>query len=69
MVDLLDPRAVRKAVAGTRPDAVIHQATALAGLSDFKHFDRSFAQTNRLRTEGTDILVGAAQAAGAKPDC
>ena len=52
VLDLLDSRAVRKAVADTRPDAIIHQATALAGLSDVKHFDRSFAQTNQLRTEG-----------------
>jgi len=48
VVDLLDSRAVRKAVAGTRPDAVIHQATALAGLSEVKHFDRRFARTSQL---------------------
>ena len=29
-VDLLDVRAVRKAVLETRPDAIVHQATALA---------------------------------------
>src|SRR4051812_49786625 len=50
-LDLLDSGAVRKAVLETEPDAIIHQATALADLRDFKHFDRSFAQTNRLRTE------------------
>ena len=64
VLDLLDSRAVRKAIADTTPDAIIHQATALAGLSDFKHFDRSFAQTNRLRTEGTDALLAAAREAG-----
>jgi 2-alkyl-3-oxoalkanoate reductase len=63
VLDLLDPRAVRTAVFDTKPDAIIHQATALAGLSDFKHFDRSFAQTNRLRTDGTDALLAAAQQA------
>ena len=63
-LDLLDPRAVRDAVAAVRPDAIVHQATALAGLSDFKHFDRSFAQTNRLRTEGTDALLAAAREVG-----
>jgi len=63
VLDLLDPRAVRKAVVNTKSDAIVHQATALAGLSDFKHFDRSFAQTNRLRTDGTDALLAAAQAA------
>ena len=62
-LDLLDPRAVRKAVLETKPDAVVHQATALADLRDFKHFDRSFAQTNRLRTEGTDALLTAAREA------
>jgi nucleoside-diphosphate-sugar epimerase len=63
-VDVLDPVAVREAVAGARPDAIIHQATALAGASDYKHFDRSFAVTNRLRTEGTDALLAAARATG-----
>jgi len=31
-----------------------------------KHFDRWFATTNRLRTEGTDHLLAAAEAVGAK---
>ncbi len=63
-LDLLDARAVRKAVLGAAPDAIVHQATALADLRDFKHFDRSFAQTNRLRTESTDALLTAAREAG-----
>jgi len=65
-IDLLDPGVVRKAVLGTEPDAIVHQATALADLRDFKHFDRSFAQTNRLRTEGTDALLAAAREAGVR---
>ena len=64
VLDVLDARAVRAAVAAARPDAIIYQATALAGMSDFKHFDASFAATSRLRTEGTDILLAAARAAG-----
>jgi 2-alkyl-3-oxoalkanoate reductase len=60
-LDLLNPRAVRKAVLESEPDAIVHQATALADLRDFKHFDRSFAQTNRLRTAGTDALLAAAR--------
>jgi nucleoside-diphosphate-sugar epimerase len=64
VLDLLDPGAVRSAVAAARPDAIVHQATALAGRSDFKHFDRSFAATNRLRTAGTDALLDAARASG-----
>src|SRR5438128_1823973 len=63
-LDLLDARAVREAVLGTKPDAIVHQATALSGLTDFKNFDRTFAQTNRLRTEGTDALLAAAREAG-----
>jgi 2-alkyl-3-oxoalkanoate reductase len=66
VLDLLDPGAVEKAVAGARPDAIVHEATALAGLSDLKHFDRSFALTNRLRTEGTAALLAAARSAGAR---
>jgi nucleoside-diphosphate-sugar epimerase len=64
VLDVLDREAVRKAVLAARPDAIVHQATALAGLSDFKNFDRSFAQTNRLRVEGTDALLAAAREAG-----
>jgi nucleoside-diphosphate-sugar epimerase len=63
-LDVLDREAVRAAIAEARPDAIVHQATALAGLSDFKHFDRSFALTNRLRTEGTDALLEAARETG-----
>ncbi len=63
-LDLLDAGAVRRAVLETEPEAIIHEATALTDLSDFRHFDRSFAQTNRLRTEGTDALLAAAREAG-----
>jgi nucleoside-diphosphate-sugar epimerase len=64
VLDVLDARAVQDAVGAARPDAIVHQATALTGLSDFKHFDRSFALTNRLRTEGTDGLLAAARQVG-----
>ncbi len=64
VLDALDAQAVHDAVVGARPDAIAYEATALANLSDFVHFDRSFAQTNRLRTEGTDILLAAARAGG-----
>ena len=65
-LDMLDRRAVRDAVLNAKPEAIIHQATALTGLSDFKHFDRSFHQTNLLRTEGTDALLEAAREAGVR---
>jgi nucleoside-diphosphate-sugar epimerase len=65
-VDLLDARAVERAVREARPDAIVHEATALAGRGDLKHFDRTFAETNRLRTVGTDALVGAAADVGVR---
>jgi 2-alkyl-3-oxoalkanoate reductase len=64
VLDLLDARAVLEAVAAGRPDAIVHEATALAGLSDVRNFDQSFAQTNRLRTEGTDALLAAVRESG-----
>ena len=63
-LDLLDRRAVLKAVLDAEPDAIIHQATALANVRFSRALDRSFAQTNRLRTEGTDALLAAAREAG-----
>src|ERR671915_490993 len=65
-LDLLDRRAVRNAVVDAGPDAIIHQATALADVRFSRRFDRSFAQTNRLRTEGTDALLAAAPEAGVR---
>jgi nucleoside-diphosphate-sugar epimerase len=62
-LDLLDPRAVRKAVLETQPDAIVHQATALADVRFSRNLDRTFAQTNRLRIEGTDALLAAAREA------
>jgi 2-alkyl-3-oxoalkanoate reductase len=66
VLDGLDPIAVGAAVARARPDAIIHQMTALAGVPDMRRFDRWFAQTNRLRTRGLDHLLAAAQASGVK---
>jgi nucleoside-diphosphate-sugar epimerase len=60
VLDLLDPRAVREAVLEVEPDAIVHQATALADVRFSRNLDRSFAQTNRLRIEGTDALLAAA---------
>ncbi|MGW7687102.1 NAD-dependent epimerase/dehydratase family protein [Kribbella sp. NPDC054772] len=66
LADGLDAAAVRAAVESVRPEVVVHQMTALKGGIDFKHFDESFATTNRLRTEGTDNLLAAARAAGVR---
>jgi nucleoside-diphosphate-sugar epimerase len=66
VMDPLDARAVRDAVVQARPEVVVHQLTALAGMGMGRNFDRMFAETNRLRTEGTDHLIAAARAAGAR---
>jgi nucleoside-diphosphate-sugar epimerase len=66
LLDLLDAAAVRRAVLAARPDAVLHQATALSGSNDLKHFDRTFEKTNLLRTKGTDALLAAAKEAGVR---
>ena len=65
-LDLLDAGAVRKAVFETEPEAIVHQATALANVRFSRNLDRTFAPTNRLRTEGTDILLAAAREAGVR---
>lgn len=65
-LDLLDPAAVRQAVLDTEPEAIIHQATALANVRFGRSLDRAFAQTNRLRTEGTNALLAAAREAGVR---
>jgi nucleoside-diphosphate-sugar epimerase len=68
VMDGLDEMSVGEAVAKAQPDAIVHQMTAIsvahAGKPDIKHPDRWFATTNRLRTEGTDHLLAAAEAAG-----
>jgi nucleoside-diphosphate-sugar epimerase len=65
-LDLLDAPAVRRAVLRAEPDAIVHQATALADVRFSRNLDRSFAQTNRLRREGTDALLAAAREAGVR---
>jgi nucleoside-diphosphate-sugar epimerase len=65
-LDLLDRAAVRQAVLETAPQAIIHQATALANVRFGRSLDRSFGPTNRLRAEGTDILLDAAREAGVR---
>lgn len=66
VVDVLDRDAIVKAVVSTRPDVVVHQGTSLAKLRNLKKFDDEFAMTNRLRVEGTENLIAAARAAGAR---
>ncbi len=68
VMDGLDAMSVGEAVAAARPDAIVHQMTGIsvahAGKPDMRHMDRWFTTTNRLRTEGTDHLLAAAEATG-----
>jgi nucleoside-diphosphate-sugar epimerase len=66
VADALDPDAVARAVAEAEPEVIVHQLTALSGPLDLRHPDRFFAMTNRLRTEGTDHLLAAGRAVGAR---
>ncbi len=65
VMDPLDRAEVMTAVMRAEPDVVVHELTALRGQTDLRRFDRSFAETNELRTRGIDILLEAARAGGA----
>ena len=68
VMDGLDAASVGEAVAAARPDAIVNQMTGLsaahAGKPDLRRPDRFFAITSRLRGEGTDHLLAAAEATG-----
>ncbi len=71
VADALDPNAVAQAVASAEPEVIVHELTALSGpmsMRDARHPERSSMakMTNRLRTEGTDHLLAAGRAAGAR---
>jgi nucleoside-diphosphate-sugar epimerase len=68
VMDGLDAASVGAAVAAARPDAIVHEMTALSmakyGRPSLRHPERFAATTNRLRVEGTDHLLAAAEATG-----
>ena len=71
VADALDRDAVVRAVASAEPEVIVHQLTALSGpmsLREARRPERSSAatMTNRLRTEGTDHLLAAGRAVGAR---
>src|SRR4051812_12252573 len=66
MLDLLDPDAVRNVVIDTEPDAIVHQATALANAKFGRNLNQTLAATNELRTKGTDALLAAAWEVGVR---
>jgi nucleoside-diphosphate-sugar epimerase len=65
VADAFDAAAVRSAVAGAHPEAVIHELTSLPLRINPRTIAKDFVINDRLRGEGTRILVEAAQAAGA----
>ncbi len=66
VLDALDRDAVLATVRAAEPDVVVHEATGLAGIGNPRKMADEFGPTNRLRTEGTDYLLEAAQAVGAR---
>jgi nucleoside-diphosphate-sugar epimerase len=66
VADALDADQVARVVAEAEPDVIAHELTALSGDFDLRHFERTFAETNRLRTEATDHLLAAGRAVGVK---
>src|SRR5215211_4861992 len=66
VADALDAEQVARVVAEAEPDVIVHELTALSGDLDLRHFERTFAETNRLRTEATDHLLAAGRAVGVK---
>lgn len=65
IADALDSAQVGKAVREANPEVIVNQLTAI-GHIDTRHFERSFAATDRLRIEGTDNLLAAARDTGVR---
>jgi nucleoside-diphosphate-sugar epimerase len=64
VADALSPDDVAEAVRRARPEVIVHQLTALAGVE--RYTERDAVPTNRLRTDGTDYLLSAGQAVGVR---
>jgi hypothetical protein len=68
VMDGLDEMSVGEAVSAGGPDAILNEMTALStahgGKPNLRKAERFFAATNRLRSEGTDHLLAAAEATG-----
>ena len=64
--DALDREGVHAAVAAARPEVVVHQLTQIPLDYNPRKLEEQFAGNDRLRREGTPILVDAAVTAGAR---
>jgi 2-alkyl-3-oxoalkanoate reductase len=65
VLDVFDEQGVRAAMETARPEVVVHQLTALPERINFRD-PSAYEATNRVRGEGTRILMEAAAAAGAR---
>ncbi|HEV2235633.1 MAG TPA: NAD(P)-dependent oxidoreductase, partial [Ktedonobacterales bacterium] len=65
VLDVYDGAALTAAMSAAAPEVVIHLLTALPPRLDMKD-SAVFSATNRVRTEGTRLLLAAARAAGAR---
>lgn len=66
IADAFDRADLTSAMRTAQPEVVVHQLTSLTRVKSLRRFDREFAITNRLRTQGTDNLIAGARAAGAR---
>src|SRR6516165_2113098 len=64
IADALNRAAIVKAVAGAKPDVIVHEMTSLRAANDLRRVERSFTLTNRLRTEGLQNLLAVARQTG-----
>ena len=65
VLDVLDAASLRAAVDEARPEVFVHELTSLPDRLDFRK-EGVYEPTNRVRTEGTRILLDAARAAGVR---
>ncbi len=66
VADVYDAGGIAAAVAAARPEVLVHELTALPAHMDMKDLDGFYRETNRIRREGTGVLVDAARAAGVR---
>lgn len=66
VADVYDAGRVAAAVAAADPEVLVHELTALPAHMDMKDLDGFYRETNRIRREGTRVLVDAARAAGVR---
>jgi 2-alkyl-3-oxoalkanoate reductase len=62
--DVFNEVVMRRIVLSASPQVFIHELTSLPSEGNLKHFDETFAATNRLRTIGTHLLLKISLEAG-----